>query len=123
MNKYEQYQLFNSINLNEKLGINLIACSLITISVLFGGLIVWASLTKVKEIAVAKGEIEPKGYLQNIQHFDGGIIDNIIVQEGELIKKGQLLLELRDTGSDEDLYKSEIKEINLIMHTERLRSI
>ncbi len=56
--------------------------------------IVWASLSKVDEVAVSRGKIVPNGRVKIVQTLEEGIVNNILVEEGERVKKGQVLLEL-----------------------------
>lgn len=56
--------------------------------------IVWASVGKVDEVAVARGKIVPNGRLKVVQPLEEGVITAIFVDEGERVKKGQILLEL-----------------------------
>ncbi len=48
----------------------------------------WASITELKEIARAQGEITPTGPLAEIEHAEGGRIAEILVQPGSQVKAG-----------------------------------
>src|SRR3990167_6824838 len=52
-------------------------------------LVVWAALTTVKETAVTFGEVIPTGQVHVIQHLEGGIIDKVLVKDGDDVKTGQ----------------------------------
>ncbi|MCT4507296.1 MAG: HlyD family type I secretion periplasmic adaptor subunit [Tepidibacter sp.] len=67
--------------------------------------IIWSFVSKVDEIAVARGKIVPDGNVKVIQSLEGGIIRNIHVKEGESVKKGQLLIEL-----DADINVAELEK-------------
>ncbi len=56
--------------------------------------IVWASLSKVDEVAISRGKVVPDGRVKIVQTLEEGIINNILVEEGERVEKGQVLLEL-----------------------------
>ncbi len=56
--------------------------------------ILWASFSKVDEVAVSRGKIVPNGRIKIVQTLEEGIVNNILVEEGERVKKGQVLLEL-----------------------------
>ena len=58
---------------------------------------VWASIGKVDEVAVARGKIVPDGRLKVVQPLEEGIVTGIFVEEGQSVRKGQLLFEL-DAG-------------------------
>ncbi|MBF0205274.1 MAG: HlyD family efflux transporter periplasmic adaptor subunit [Oligoflexia bacterium] len=55
---------------------------------------IWAFVAKVDEVAIAPGEIIPLGHIKSVQHLDGGTISKILVGDGDLVKAGQVLLEL-----------------------------
>jgi len=54
--------------------------------------LVWSLITTVDEVAVAKGEILPEGRVRNIQHVSGGIISQILVEEGQMVEENQPLV-------------------------------
>ena len=58
---------------------------------------IWASVSKVDEVAVSRGKIVPNGRLKVIQTLEEGVITSILVDEGERVKKGQILIELDST--------------------------
>ncbi|RFO97518.1 HlyD family type I secretion periplasmic adaptor subunit [Rhodoferax lacus] len=59
-------------------------------------LLAWAALARVDVIVRTDGRIVPAGKAQIVQHLEGGIVRNILVHEGEVVKAGQILLELSD---------------------------
>ncbi len=61
-----------------------------------GAMLVWAALAEVDVIVRTEGRIVPAGKSQIVQHLEGGIVRRILVQEGEVVKAGQPLMELSD---------------------------
>lgn len=59
-------------------------------------LLLWASLAEVDIIVRTEGRIVPAGKSQIVQHLEGGIVRRILVQEGEVVRSGQTLMELSD---------------------------
>ena len=55
-------------------------------------LLVWSIFSEVEEIAKAQGQVVPLGHRQIIQSQLGGTIDSIVVEEGDVVKKGDVLL-------------------------------
>jgi multidrug efflux pump subunit AcrA (membrane-fusion protein) len=43
----------------------------------------WAGLTPIRELAIAPGQILPKGDIRAVQHFEGGIVAEIYLQAGD----------------------------------------
>jgi len=54
----------------------------------------WAALTPITQVVQASGEVIPKGSVNVLQHLEGGIVSNVSVQNGQLVKKGETLLTL-----------------------------
>lgn len=99
-----------------------IRAALLSFSVAILLFIVWASFTMVNETAKAKGDVVPSGYVQIVQHLEGGIIREILVKEGEFVSQGQLLLRLDGAGTDKDLSELEARQMALKLQAERLRA-
>jgi len=67
------------------------------------GLILWATLGKLDIVAVAEGKLVPDTYLKIVQPIDSGVVKEILVKEGELVKSGQVLMRMDATLSESDL--------------------
>jgi len=65
--------------------------------------IVWASFGKTDVVAVAQGKIIPSGRVKTIQPLERGVVSKIRITEGQLVEKGQLLIELDTTSSQADM--------------------
>ncbi len=59
---------------------------------------------------------------KTISHLEGGILDRLLVQEGDVVKVGQPLLRLDDTKARSDLQSLESRRIGLIAKLARLRA-
>ena len=81
----------------------LIRISTLIVSVVFLSFLVWTGFAKIKEVAKTVGEIVPSGHIQVIQHLEGGIVDEILVEEDDLVKPGQVLLRIRGESIKADL--------------------
>ena len=64
---------------------------------------VWAFIGEIDEVVVAKGKVIPVGHTKVLQAEDKGIVKNILVKNGQHVKKGETLLELDPTYSESDL--------------------
>ncbi|MBM3484962.1 MAG: HlyD family type I secretion periplasmic adaptor subunit, partial [Alphaproteobacteria bacterium] len=58
---------------------------------------VWAYFAELERVATAEGAVIPQGQIKTIQHLEGGIINEINVVEGSVVKAGTVLIKL-DTG-------------------------
>jgi len=63
---------------------------------LLGGFAFWAALAPLKSAVIGPGKVVVESRNKVVQHLDGGIVSDIYVQEGDLVKKGQPLLKLSD---------------------------
>ncbi len=70
--------------------------AILTLTLFLGGLGYWAATAKLESAAIAYGDLSVLSKRQEIQHLEGGIIDKLYVQEGDLVEKGQLLIQLSE---------------------------
>jgi adhesin transport system membrane fusion protein len=54
----------------------------------------WASWAELDQVSRAAGQVIPAGRIQLIQSSDGGVIREILVKEGDAVRKGQTLVTL-----------------------------
>jgi hemolysin D len=76
-----------------------------------GFALAWLALAKTEEIVTAPGKLEPLGVVKEIRMPVGGVVDDILVKEGEKVKKGQVLLKL-DTEATKDRQQSLLSSIS-----------
>jgi adhesin transport system membrane fusion protein len=75
------------------------AVVVLLICAFLGVALVWSSLAELDELARAQGRVIPSGKIQIIQSAEPGVVDDILVREGEQVKAGQLLVKLDDTNT------------------------
>jgi HlyD family secretion protein len=85
----------------------------IGIAVLFGGFGTWAVMSNIAGAVVAPGRIEVDRNRQVVQHDTGGTVAEILVDEGDLVKAGDLLLQLdpREANSELTLIEGQFFEL------------
>lgn len=95
----------------------------LTISLCFAAALVWASLGSVDVIATAPGRIVPTGRVKTIQPFETGVVRAIHVQDGQVVKAGDVLLELDPTinAAERDRLQKELTAQRL--DAARLRAV
>lgn len=69
----------------------------------------WAVFAQLDEVSVATGEVVPVSNIKVIQHLEGGIIDAIHVQEGDVVSVGQPLLQLDLAGAGLHLEELQVR--------------
>lgn len=84
---------------------------LMTLLFLLGGLAIWSCLGQLDIVAVAAGKLVPQTYVKIVQPSEAGIVREILVDEGQHVKAGQVLMRMdtllteADTKSVETDYR------------------
>jgi hemolysin D len=77
---------------------------LITVAALFGILMLWAVFGRLDIIASSAGRLVPQTYLKIVQPADAGIVQEILVKEGQTVAAGQVLMRLDPKLAQADLH-------------------
>ena len=59
--------------------------------------LIWTSIAEIDEVTRGEGTVIPSRQIQVIQNLEGGIISEILVREGDVVDKGQILIKLDNT--------------------------
>lgn len=86
-------------------------------------LIVWAALAKVDEVTRGEGRVIPSRQLQVLQSFDGGVVSEILVKEGQVVEAGQLLLKIDETRATSGVRESAAQGFALRARQARLSAL
>jgi membrane fusion protein, adhesin transport system len=78
--------------------------------------------TKLNIIAETKGTVIPSSKVKVVQHLEGGIVKNIKVNVGDIVKKNAILLELEPTKTLADFSELEKRLVTLSINISRLRA-
>lgn len=97
--------------------------AMVLLSAGFLALVAWAATTQIKETAITFGQVMPTGAVNKIQHLEGGIIEEIMVRDGDLVEKGQVLIRLKADGAQAELSQTETKLGNLQLESARYRAL
>jgi membrane fusion protein, type I secretion system len=90
--------------------------------VLLGGFGTWAVKTNIAGAIVASGRIEVERNRQVVQHLDGGVVSEILVKEGDTVKKGQVLIRLDADQLNSQLVIAEGQLFELMARRGRLEA-
>ena len=99
-----------------------LVATLITISGFVIATVVWASVTRVREVTIAQGQIVPRGQVQTVQHLEGGIVAEIFVKEGSRVAAQQPLIRLRPESSVGERNQYEARRVALKLQLIRLEA-
>jgi adhesin transport system membrane fusion protein len=93
----------------------------VTAGTLFFGLI-WAGFFSLDEITRGQGKIIPSSREQVIQSLDSGVLSEMLVREGDVVEKDQVLLQMDDTRSGAGYREANEKYLSLLATAARLRA-
>jgi adhesin transport system membrane fusion protein len=82
---------------------NLLLWLIVGFVVMFVG---WASIVKLDRTVHAPGRVVPSIRLQVLSNLEGGIVSQILVHAGDLVKRGQPMVRLDQTQADAELGSS-----------------
>jgi adhesin transport system membrane fusion protein len=82
----------------------------------------WMALARVDVVSQAPGEVVPSSQVKRIQHLEGGIVQRILVREGQEVSEGEPLVELESTASGADVGELAVRETTLRMRVLRLEA-
>ena len=85
--------------------------------------LVWAQATALPEIAAAPGEVTTNVAAAPLQHLEGGIVEEVLVQEGAAVTQGQPLLRMHDAAARADLGQLTTRQAVLLLQAQRLQSL
>ena len=86
-------------------------------------LVVWAYFAEIDEVAKGDGKVIPSQQLQVLQSYDGGIVQEILVAEGQQVKRGQVLLRVDPTRYISSLEENTTQFGALAAKVQRLRAL
>ena len=69
----------------------------------------WMFLFNIDIISNAEGQVIPAGDVKTIQHLEGGIIDQILVKESDIVKMDDPLVILAATASEVDVDETQVQ--------------
>lgn len=84
--------------------------------------VLWASFATLDEITRGEGKVIASSDMQVIQNLEGGIVDEILVAEGDIVEKDQVLMIIDDTQFSSSLKENQIKILALQVKKERLKA-
>lgn len=84
---------------------------LYTITLLIFFFFLWAYLTNVDQLVRGEAKVIPYGQNQKVQNFEGGIVSDILVKEGDLVQKGDALLKIENKQYS-SIYEKNVFEID-----------
>jgi len=88
----------------------------------FGAFIVWATFAPIDAGVSAPGTVMVSGYRKTLQHPTGGIVQDILVKEGDVVKEGDLLIRINPLKAEAELSSAQLQYINILVTEARLKA-
>lgn len=84
--------------------------------------LIWAANAQLDELVRGEGRVIPSRKVQMVQNLEGGIVSEIMVTEGSLVDKDQVILRIDDTQFASTYQDNQLKALALQARVERLRA-
>ncbi len=82
----------------------------------------WAYFAVLDEVTTAQGKVIPSRKTQLVQNLEGGIVKQILVHEGQVVAKGQVLMRMNDVRFSSSYKEGELKELAMEIKIARLKA-
>lgn len=110
------HPIYGVANEEESSKVNILFILIVSVIIV---LITWSSIAKIDELTKGEGKVIPSSKIQKVQYFDGGIISQILVKEGDYVKLDQPLMKI-DTTRFQATYEENEENI-LSLKTRKIR--
>lgn len=99
-------------------GSSIVWLTLILIILLF----YWMYSSEIEEVTRGMGKVIPSSQIQVVQNLEGGILAELHIKNGDIVKKGQLLMRLDETRFSAPYRQSRMKYLALMARAARLKA-
>jgi adhesin transport system membrane fusion protein len=93
---------------------------LLLIAAFIGIALWWTSVAEIDEVTRGQGKVVPSSKVQVIQNLEGGILADVLVSEGQMVEKDDVLLKIDDTRFSSSFRESKLTYWELVARTARL---
>jgi membrane fusion protein, adhesin transport system len=95
---------------------------LFAIAAFFTIFLAWASWATLEEVTRGDGKVIPSRQVQVVQNLEGGIVAELLIREGEIVERGQVLVRIDNVGAASELRESRQRHLALLGALGRLRA-
>ncbi len=82
----------------------------------------WAWFGKLDIVSMADGKVAPSTKVKRVEHLEGGIVQEILIKEGSIVKLGEKLIVLEKTIQGSDVKEMQVRINALIADVARLKA-
>ena len=83
----------------------------------------WMYFGKVDVVITARGKVIPRGEIKVVQPLTTGVINKILVKEGDFVRQGQVLMELDPSQTEPELESMKANLMQVSLEIERIQAI
>lgn len=95
---------------------------LISIAGLILILLVWMTFSNIDEITHGEGQVVPTSEIQVVQSLEGGVLKELLVTEGQTVKKGEVLMRISDVAFASEEQGTQAQQESLLIKRVRLEA-
>lgn len=99
-----------------------IAMGLLFLILFAGGFGGWITFSELDAAAIAPGTVTVEGQRKSIEHFEGGIVSEILVKDGDVVEKDQPLIKLSSVSARTRFIQLSLKYYSLLAQEQRLHA-
>lgn len=88
----------------------------------FGLFFAWAAFAPIDAGVPATGTVMVSGYRKSLQHPTGGVVQDILVKEGDMVKEGDILIRINPLKAEADVSTAQLQYINALVVEARLKA-
>ncbi len=93
----------------------------VTLAVVFS-LLYWANWAVLDEVTRGDGRVIPSSQIQVVQNLEGGIVEEILVREGDVVKRNDIVIRLSDTQFISEARQNRLEVLHLLAKIARLQA-
>ncbi len=82
--------------------------------------LVWSWFAEIDDVIKGQGRVVPSSHIQQIQNLEGGVLKEVLVNEGQIVKKGENLAIIDDIQFSAELERNALDTISYQAAIERL---
>ena len=86
-------------------------------------LLVWAAFAKVDEVTRGEARVVPTSQVQVVQSVDGGVVEELLVKEGQVVEAGQIVMRVDPTRFASNLQEAKVSQAALQAKQLRLEAL
>jgi len=94
-----------------------------SIGIVFALFVLWAAVARLDEVTRGDGKVIPSKQVQVLQSIDGGLVDEILVREGDVVQADQLLIKIDETRFVSSVKENRVQYLGLVARAARLKAM